>query len=53
MTEAVKCRLDCSDDRMVLPYARGMTVREIQASCGSYGVEVSADVISRVTDAVL
>jgi hypothetical protein len=35
-------------------YARGMTVREIQAHLAElYGTEVSPDLISRVTDAVL
>ena len=35
-------------------YARGMTVREIQGHLQEfYGVEVSPDLISRVTDAVL
>lgn len=35
-------------------YARGLSVREIQAHLHElYGVEVSPDLISRVTDAVL
>jgi len=47
-------RLDGFDDRIVSLYARGMTVREIQAHLQElYGVEVSPDLISRVTDAVL
>jgi len=47
-------RLDGFDDRIVSLYARGMTVREIQRHLRElYGVEVSPDLISRVTDAVL
>ena len=42
------------DDKIVAMYARGMTVREIQGFLGEmYGVEVSPDFISRVTDAVM
>lgn len=47
-------RLDGFDGRIVSLYARGMTVREIQGHLQElYGVEVSPDLISRVTDAVL
>ena len=47
-------RLDGFDDRIVSLYARGMSVREIQGHLQElYGVEVSPDLISRVTDAVL
>ena len=47
-------RLDGFDDRILSLYARGMTVREIQGHLHElYRVEVSADLISRVTDAVL
>ena len=47
-------RLDGFDDRIVSLYARGMTVREIQGHLKElYGVEVSPDLISRLTDAVL
>jgi len=47
-------RLDGFDDRVVSLYARGLTVREIQGHLQElYGVEVSPDLISRVTDAVL
>jgi putative transposase len=47
-------RLDGFDERIVSLYARGMTVREIQGHLQElYGVEVSPDLISRVTDAVL
>jgi putative transposase len=47
-------RLDGFDDRIVSLYARGMTVREIQRHLQElYAVEVSPDLISRVTDAVL
>jgi transposase-like protein len=42
------------DDKVVALYARGLTVREIQAFLGEmYGVEVSPDLISTVTDAVV
>jgi putative transposase len=47
-------RLDGFDDRIISLYARGLSVREIQAHLQElYGVEVSPDLISRVTDAVL
>jgi putative transposase len=47
-------RFDGFDDRIVSLYARGMSVREIQGHLQElYGVEVSPDLISRVTDAVL
>ena len=47
-------RLDGFDDRIVSLYARGMTVREIQGHLQElYGVDVSPDLITRVTDAVL
>src|ERR1700745_921160 len=47
-------RLDGFDDRVISLYARGLSVREIQAHLQElYGVEVSADLLSRVTDAVL
>lgn len=47
-------RLDGFDERIVSLYARGMTVREIRGHLQElYGVEVSPDLISRVTDAVL
>jgi putative transposase len=47
-------RLDGFDDRIISLYARGLSVREIQAHLRElYGVEVSPDLISRVTDAVL
>jgi putative transposase len=42
------------DDKVISLYARGMTVREIQGHLQElYGLEVSPDLISRVTDAVL
>src|SRR5271168_4468306 len=47
-------RLDGFDDRIISLYARGLSVREIQAHLQElYGVEVSPDLIGRVTDAVL
>src|SRR5215471_5589972 len=47
-------RIEGFDDRIISLYARGLTVREIQAHLHElYSVEVSPDLISRVTDAVL
>jgi putative transposase len=45
---------DGFDDKILSMYARGMTVREIQAHLQEiYNVEVSPDLISKVTDAVI
>lgn len=45
---------DGFDDKILSLYARGMTVREIQGHLLElYGTDVSPDLISRVTDAVL
>jgi len=42
------------DDKIVSMYARGMTVREIRGHLEElYGIEVSPDLISAITDAVL
>jgi len=42
------------DDKILSLYARGMTVREIQAHLAEmYGTEVSPTLISSVTDAVI
>jgi putative transposase len=47
-------RFDGFDDKILSLYARGMTVREIQGHLAElYGADVSPDLISRVTDAVL
>lgn len=47
-------RFEGFDDKILSLYARGMTVREIQGHLTEiYAVEVSPDLISRVTDAVL
>jgi len=47
-------RFDGFDDKIISLYARGMTVREIQGHLAElYGTEVSPDLISKVTDAVL
>jgi putative transposase len=47
-------RLAGFDDRILALYARGMSVRDIQGHLEElYGVEVSPDLISRVTDAVM
>lgn len=46
-------RLAGFDDRILALYARGMTVRDIRGHLQEmYGVDVSPDLISRVTDAV-
>jgi len=45
---------DGFDDRIISLYGRGMSVREIQGHLQElYGIEVSPDLISRVTDAVV
>ena len=42
------------DEKVISLYARGLTVREIQGHLQEiYGAEVSPDLISRITDAVL
>jgi transposase-like protein len=47
-------RLEGFNDRIVALYARGMTTRDIRAHLREmYGVDVSPDLISRVTDGVL
>ena len=47
-------RLTGFDDKIIAMYARGMTVREIQGFLAEmYAVDVSPDLISSVTDAVL
>ena len=47
-------RFEGFDDKIISLYARGMTVREIQGHLAElYGTEVSPDLISKVTDAVL
>ncbi len=46
-------RLPGFDDKVIAMYARGMTTREIKAHVREmYGIEVSAELISKVTDAV-
>src|SRR4051812_18830696 len=42
------------DDKVIALYARGLSVREIQAHLAEiYGTDVSPDLISKITDAVL
>jgi putative transposase len=42
------------DDRVISLYARGLSVREIQGHLAEiYGTEVSPDLISKITDAVI
>ncbi|PUB09955.1 mutator family transposase [Yoonia sediminilitoris] len=47
-------RIDGMDDKIVGLYAAGLSVRDIRAHLEEvYGLKVSPDLISRVTDAVL
>jgi putative transposase len=47
-------RFDGFDEKILSLYARGLSVREIQGHLAElYGTDVSPDLISRVTDAVL
>jgi putative transposase len=47
-------RFNGFDDKIISMYARGMTTRDIQDHIKEiYGVEVSADLVSTVTDAVI
>lgn len=47
-------RLDGFNERVISMYARGMTVRDIQAHVREiYQIEISPDLISTITDAVL
>jgi putative transposase len=47
-------RFEGFDDKIISMYARGMSVREIRGHLEElYGVEVSPDLISRVTDEVM
>ena len=42
------------DDKIIALYARGMSTRDIQAHVGElYGIEISADLVSAVTDSVI
>jgi len=47
-------RFDGFDDKIISMYSRGMTIRDIQGHLEDiYGVDVSADLISSVTEAVI
>ncbi|MCP4625369.1 MAG: hypothetical protein GY850_17885 [bacterium] len=47
-------RFDGFDDKIISMYARGMTTRDIKAHLEEiYGVEISPDLVSTVTDAVV
>jgi transposase-like protein len=47
-------RIDGLDEKIIAMYARGMSVRDIRSHLEElYGIAVSPDLISRVTDAVL
>ena len=50
----VQTRIDGMDDKIIGLYAAGLSTRDIRAHLEEvYGFRVSADLISRVTDAVL
>ena len=54
LIEKHQTRFEGFDDKILSMYARGMTVRDIQSHLHEmYGVEVSAALISEVTDSVL
>lgn len=54
LIEKGQTRIDGIDDRIIGLYAAGLTVRDIQTHpLDLYGLKVSPDLISRVTDAVL
>jgi putative transposase len=54
MVKKGQSRLSGLDEKMIALYARGMSVRDIQAQLQEmYGVEVSPTLISNVTDAVI
>ena len=54
LVEKYARRLPGFDDKVISMYARGMTTREIRAHIAElYGLTVSAELISKVTDAVL
>lgn len=47
-------RLPGFDNKVIAMYARGMTTRQIQATLKEiYGLDVSADLVSTITDAVI
>jgi len=49
-----QARLDRFNDRIIALYARGLTTRDIQPELREmYDVEVSPDLVSRLTDAVV
>jgi len=54
MVKKGQSRLSGLDEKIIALYARGMSVRDIQAQLQEmYGVEVSPTLISNVTDAVI
>jgi putative transposase len=54
LVEKRQSRLAGLDDNILSLYAKGMTVRDIQDHLGElYGTEISRDLISTITDAVL
>lgn len=54
IVEKGQTHFDGFDDKIISMYAGGMTYAEIQGHLGDiYGVEISKDFITRVTDAVL
>jgi putative transposase len=54
LVKKAQTRLEGFDDKILALYARGMTIRDIQAQLQElYGVEVSPMLISNVTEAVM
>jgi putative transposase len=54
LVKKYQTRLEGFDEKVIAMYARGMTVRDIQAQLKElYGTDVSPQLISNVTDAVL
>jgi putative transposase len=54
LIEKYKRRFPGFDEKIIALYARGMSTRDIQAHVRElYGIEISPDLVSAVTDAVL
>ena len=54
LIEKYRRRFPGFDDKIIALYARGMSTRDIQAHVGQlYGVTISPDLVSAVTDAVI
>lgn len=54
LIEKYRRRFPGFDDKIIALYARGMSTRDIQAHVGElYGISISPDLVSAVTDAVI